>query len=146
MDRILGDSRYSVLCDAFVSNLCSRFVVIQLVYLVFSFLSFSSSYFLLLLLLFFTGCMYVRKKLYILYMVAHKSQAVTHIVNCLFAFLKINILNCIKRPLSSFQHQNHKIRNEKQNFKIKIILIILTIFQFFLIFCYCTTLFINLTA
>ena len=28
MDRILGDSRYSVLCDAFVSNLCSRFVVI----------------------------------------------------------------------------------------------------------------------
>jgi len=25
---ILGDSRYSVLCDAFVSNLCSRFVVI----------------------------------------------------------------------------------------------------------------------
>jgi len=28
MDRILGDSRYSVLCDAFVSNLCSLFVVI----------------------------------------------------------------------------------------------------------------------
>jgi len=28
MDRILGDSRYSVLCDAFVSNLCSQFVVI----------------------------------------------------------------------------------------------------------------------
>jgi len=28
MDTILGDSRYSVLCDAFVSNLCSRFVVI----------------------------------------------------------------------------------------------------------------------
>jgi len=66
MDRILGDSRYSVLCDAFVSNLCSRFVVIWLVYVVFLVFIFFFFLFYYYYYYYFTGCMYVRKKLYIM--------------------------------------------------------------------------------
>ena len=65
MDRILGDSRYSVLCDAFVSNLCSRlnFLLSSSQFTqFFSFLSFSSSYLLLFFLL--AACMCDRNYIY----------------------------------------------------------------------------------